>query len=107
MGAKQQLLLLVLALVLMAILSVFSGHLDSAILCAAMAVIGSMIAAFGFRKGFRCICANCGESIFVPKKSKEEVDSLLCAAGWCRNGDDEYCKTCATGITDVIVYPKP
>lgn len=91
---KKQLLFVVLALAAMAMLDAFVGQRDGAILCAGMAGIGGLIAAFGFQKGFRCTCVNCGESVFVPKQAEEEAKASLEATGWRWWGSREHCPAC-------------
>lgn len=91
---KKQLLTLVIALAAMAALSAFFGQEKGATLCACLAGLGALVFSFGFKKGFRCECASCDKSIFVPKKLKVEAQASLQASGWRVDESGEYCPTC-------------
>lgn len=94
MSGKKQLLMLAVALAGMATLSALAGQKDGAILCSVMAGIGGLIVAFGFRKGFRCTCVECGDGVFLPVTEAGEARASLQTVGWHFNDSQAICPAC-------------
>ena len=94
MNKKRQLLVVVVLLTGMAALGAYFDNRDVANLCGVMAGIGALMVGCGFRKGFRVVCKECGDSVFLPETEANKAKTKLISMGWCLEDLHDTCPQC-------------
>ena len=93
MQTKNRVLILSLACASMAIASVLAGDTQW-IPLVFLAVLGVLIATFGFKNGVRVVCDQCSRSASSNERSLKQFRAHLETIGWHLCEHSDFCPSC-------------